>query len=1320
MIEIDYDLIPLAPERERQIAREARHLAARGKVPPITPADFGRLVVVNPNQGFTIHHVPDDLRKPLRRQLLPVYDGSNPIPAQALVAQIVERQEEVLRAVLLELHSQFPQAAELLSKLPEIQRQNPGCRFLLHGDLNRVAELFRELLAKPESACTLRFHAHDGELTLQGPDALANLFIDLPKYPTLPAPFFDSLKVRIGARAESFNLAAMKRLYPIFGVGSIGELDVSGKLKDRLITVDLPLAAIASVRLRAGKVEGFHAVRIDGDKVLAARIGEAGWAGKDVPLGQIESVFRRLPGREEEEIELSRIRALRVNCFEGHVSFLWKPTPDYVPLYEVTELRWRPLAAAPAGAGEVTIDNVVVTEPGRPRFGDVRSGIRQLYLERVYAVQLAKQSKLKDYASQLKIACMGPISAQMFKLLRPMGLGKFLPSDRPYYLCDKPDQVPGYRGFADKLDKDYQELLATLRSLFEAGKDSLFDPEHIHHRMPIVTEWARGKAPPLARVQAEHLNSVYNELRVFSKFAEIEFRRIFQADSDPQLYFAKLELCRQAGLAAKRLANLKGGGYGRLFGPNESPDFVFFSSDQDAEQNREQFFLPGLSWTEVFRSAGAGTLNWDADYGFTVFLDEQLSIIDSMWRQENEGSPSAEFHDQYFTARIQEVERELKELERLSDPNHVSGTPGYAEAARRIEADHRAEIADFQRELETETEALHNAEQAYFQALGQFSADLGDALSPEMLIASEDYITALDELIGKRSTDILIRLRDTITRVLRSVNQELDEARANLKSLLEAYPRVPKSYLPLAQAQFRRESLSRAHAGAGELVERLNALQRGNEAQIAKAAENLHARRLVQKEESQRLEAELNQLQSLANKEAAKLRERLNAVFATFTLHQQPQASGSPLGTIRVLEEAVTKASPELAEALGAARSSQQRTLDAIGVLLRRQMENRLGLHVSANESALLDGRGEQSVLRRFLVKNVTEPLVPFEPAPSPGTEKELQAEYERARAQWEQAAQRLAHVSQVERHLQEVRGPIEEYQSLQRAFQAFRKAVDDKSRHQRSVESIRTHLDRLLEEARDLPRLIQDRLLPAFRLICERHLMPRAEDRISDFRYVQAFVREAAKLSFENVQREFLDHAVFRRYQAIQFRSGAFYGMDPDHPLFAKLGNVPPALFHFHRHVRSNLRRLGFQDPDITLTKLPAAGPADMRRMLEEQRMLSPSKRYTYVVLPSTLDLKEALGIVAHKETLFQGLPQLLLIFVSWFDPTALQQNASLREAYFQAAKHNIILNIATLVDNPGAISVRLAQETVGRAVDLSKVDLSAEPEAVLKSAPA
>jgi hypothetical protein len=41
-------------------------------------------------------------------------------------------------------------------------------------------------------------------------------------------------------------------------------------------------------------------------------------------------------------------------------------------------------------------------------------------------------------------------------------------------------------------------------------------------------------------------------------------------------------------------------------------------------------------------------------------------------------------------------------------------------------------------------------------------------------------------------------------------------------------------------------------------------------------------------------------------------------------------------------------------------------------------------------------------------------------------------------------------------------------------------------------------------------------------------------------------------------------------------------------------------------------------------------------------------------------------------------------------------------------------------MVDNPGSISVRLTQETIGRAFDLVRVDLTPDTEVTLKSTPA
>ena len=94
MLEIDYDLLPLSPEEETQVAHRAWVLAKRGKVPDFPSSFYGRVVVVNPNEGFTLHHVPDELRRPLRRANVAVYGGSRPLAGSQIADQILDAEQE--------------------------------------------------------------------------------------------------------------------------------------------------------------------------------------------------------------------------------------------------------------------------------------------------------------------------------------------------------------------------------------------------------------------------------------------------------------------------------------------------------------------------------------------------------------------------------------------------------------------------------------------------------------------------------------------------------------------------------------------------------------------------------------------------------------------------------------------------------------------------------------------------------------------------------------------------------------------------------------------------------------------------------------------------------------------------------------------------------------------------------------------------------------------------------------------------------------------------------------------------------------------------
>ena len=67
-------------------------------------------------------------------------------------------------------------------------------------------------------------------------------------------------------------------------------------------------------------------------------------------------------------------------------------------------------------------------------------------------------------------------------------------------------------------------------------------------------------------------------------------------------------------------------------------------------------------------------------------------------------------------------------------------------------------------------------------------------------------------------------------------------------------------------------------------------------------------------------------------------------------------------------------------------------------------------------------------------------------------------------------------------------------------------------------------------------------------------------------------------------------------------------------------------------------------------------------------------------------------------------------MIFVTKFNSGQVTESDILRERYFRALRHNVILNVddGKIVDNPKAIAERVVQETLGSAHDLEDVQFS------------
>ena len=87
---------------------------------------------------------------------------------------------------------------------------------------------------------------------------------------------------------------------------------------------------------------------------------------------------------------------------------------------------------------------------------------------------------------------------------------------------------------------------------------------------------------------------------------------------------------------------------------------------------------------------------------------------------------------------------------------------------------------------------------------------------------------------------------------------------------------------------------------------------------------------------------------------------------------------------------------------------------------------------------------------------------------------------------------------------------------------------------------------------------------------------------------------------------------------------------------------------------------------------------------------------------------LAEAVELMNYKDRIFRGVPRLVYVFVSKYSPSEILGNPQLREQFFKAQKHNVIVNIDghAVVDNPMSICQRLLKQTLGSCFDTPMVE--------------
>jgi hypothetical protein len=347
-------------------------------------------------------------------------------------------------------------------------------------------------------------------------------------------------------------------------------------------------------------------------------------------------------------------------------------------------------------------------------------------------------------------------------------------------------------------------------------------------------------------------------------------------------------------------------------------------------------------------------------------------------------------------------------------------------------------------------------------------------------------------------------------------------------------------------------------------------------------------------------------------------------------------------------------------------------------------------------------------VWRRLTTGKVDQPLIAPPVLDRSELPEDLPRQLSESVAGWRSAEERLLNFGRRDDDLAKMHEGLESYEAFNKIFRNFRRAVIEKNSGQHSLSSLSNRVGVLNQEADNLSEIVEKQMLPAHASYASRIHIPNIRKRIAYLKQAREFVRELEGLSFEDFQREFLDRAIFRRFYASQFRRGAQIGMNSEMPLFAKLSNVNDGIAAFHRVLRVNLANNGYKASEITLTKLPAERLAGILQLIEQQKKAQPDQRLNYLILPSTFSLSQALEVIQFKEEHFAGLPQLILMFVSKFDMSQIRDDEALRNRYFLAMKHNIIVNVddGRVIDNPKAISERLLEETLGCSHDIEDVE--------------
>jgi len=1318
MLEIDYSLVTLSDPDRAAIAAEAARKIKAGVAPALDKTKPGRVVVVNPDPVQTIHPVPDELRAQIRRGLIATTEGSIQLRADRLFADAMSGTDPLV-ALIVEVQNDFPAFGEFLDYIPALRARYPDCAVFLCGTVPNIMEKLRQVLSAGRTTLMLAYPDARGTLDIEDPNELSQAVSEAEQGISFTEPFFSQIRIVVdkSGKAQTFNFEGLRKLHPLFGHGEAKEVDLGGGRKDRVVVVDIPIRLIRDVQFRQDRGMEFHGIVYEKRTVLSRHFEQEKLERKFVPLRGIAAFLKKAPGQQVERADVASAKVLRVNCFNGQVTFLATQQGNQISLEDAQllairksyspKLRLPEGFSEPAGAGQPIIhfDKVILPGGKLARLEPIQQAVQDHLYTRLLIGEATLVRKQEVFARRLKAGAVGPLAAQAIKLLRRFGLERLIDPGSFYYVCDQPSQLPAYTETAKRYGTHFSALIQQIKETAAIGETHNVRLNDINHRLPICTEWIDAESVGFDNVSAQDLDTVYHELNTLGSFIGHEFQSNYDVSRTDLNFFEKIRVCRATGLLAKWLSEYKSGAYGATLRPNEYPDVVFLGTVQDKEENDTRYFFPALACSELFEDPENQKLFSKIDYEFSVFLEEQLALGDYQARQEGHAKPGFEQIAGYLQQRQTEAERERDQLTEQAMKLDASDSPEYQAILKDEEEAYHARYRAFMEDQEKVTHAQRDGE-AQFQELAR---KLQGALN-----AAPDAGPGGDEADPsdpeRADRPILAALKVRRQGLLAELERHAAGVSARNREALTLCHQIAAAKLQALQShrQWQNALLQRG------LADSVRQAARGSAERIAQA------RRTPAGDLENHLKRTHSQLSDIDgelkvgdSRMAATQREQAR------TLQQVQQTVAGLLAHA----DRTARAAPDVATLLNLAAVLAQRAaqIDKLLAGLKGKREE----WITQSESSFL--RRQRLAVRRFelgadfaILKALVEGRPPQPPAASladPALPPEA----------LEQAFRdQVAHLDALHPRLAELSRPlgplVEKLRAQHRTFLQFDAQRDEleklsarKARLRKTAHGLQERSALMDAELADLPNRMRERFMPARKKLLLDVFIPDLQKRIYYFRQAHTFLGELLNLPYERLHQIYLDRAIFRRFGSRQF----LHGLQVTHDVMVAsaegLRNVNAGISYFFRTLQFNYSKFHPElAPFLKLEKVEAMEPA---RIVQRLRLLPPEASPdspSYMILPSTLPLPQAVKLMNQKDALFRGLPRCVLVYISKFDAALLQNDAALRDEYFQALRHNVIVNIddKKVVDNPRTIGLQLLNDTLGCTFDTPRVDEIPEEE--------